>query len=376
MAGDDEDGKKPNTNPWGAPNNNNKNTGKRPTGNTQQPPNLEEIFRKSQDRFKKMSMPNGGGNGLSPKFILFGVACAVALWGVSGFYRVDSDAVGIEMTFGKWTNAANPSPPGLHWNWPSPIGSVERPVVTRENRITVGFETASGNYRSRADRRDVPEESMMLTGDENIVDIDFIVFWRIKDGGNYVFNVAYPEEALKSSAESVMRGVIGERPILDALAERRRDIEQATIIRLQQMMNQYGTGIEIKNVQLLDVSPPEQVVDSFNDVQRARADKEKLRNQADAYRNSVIPQAKGQAQKIAQEAQAYREQIVDKAKGDADRFTKIYNAYKQSEDVTTKRLYLETMEAVLKDTKKVIISDGAKGASGVVPYLPLNDLKK
>jgi membrane protease subunit HflK len=355
---------------------------KRPFGgpppSSRDPIDIEDLIRKLKGNFKS-PLPSGGYTGNLVALLLM---ASVALWLLSGFYRVESDQVGIEMLFGRWTNEAEPSPPGLHYYWPYPIGSVERPVVTRENRITIGFRPASSggsrfasDYADRSAREDVPDEGMMLTGDENIVDIDFIVFWRIKSGGDYLFNVRDPEVAVKTVSESVLREVVGKKPIVAALTERRREIEQEALAAIQTRMDSYGTGVLVKNVQLLDVAPPPSVIDSFNDVQRSRADKEKSRNQAEAYRNSILPVARGEAVKLVQEAEAYRQQVVSKAEGDAKRFTAVYNAYKDSKDVTSRRLYLETLEEILQSARTIVV-DGKGGGTGVVPYLPLPEIQK
>ena len=369
--------------PWGGGNSGNSG-GKNPFGGNnkspfnQNPIDLEDVIIKLRNKFKN-SLPNGGN---SSNFIIFLLMASFALWMLSGFYRVESDQVGIELLFGKWTNQANPSQPGLHYYWPYPIGSVERPVITRENRITIGFRPASSGgrfssekYFDRSQREDVPEEGMMLTGDENIVDIDFIVFWRIKSGGEYLFNVRDPELAVRTVSESVLREVVGKKPIVAALTERRREIEQEAIAAIQKTMDSYKTGVLVKNVQLLDVAPPPSVIDAFNDVQRSRADKEKSRNQAEAYSNSILPIARGESVKLVKEAEAYREQVVSKAEGDANRFTSVYNAYKESKDVTARRLYLETMEEIIQKAKTIVV-DNKGGGAGVVPYLPLPEVQK
>jgi modulator of FtsH protease HflK len=217
----------------------------------------------------------------------------------------------------------------------------------------------------------VPEEALMLTGDENIVDINFTVFWVIKDAKAYLFNIRGPDATVKSAAESAMREVIGETPIAQALAERRGKIETDTHSLLQGILNAYGAGIEVTQLQLLRVDPPGPVIDAFRDVQRALADRERLRNEAEAYRNDVIPRARGDAARIKQEAEAYRQEITARAQGDADRFNSVYRAFTAARDVTLERLYLETMEEVLRNSHKVIIDKSAEGGTGVLPYLPL-----
>lgn len=359
-----------NDGPWGSPPpSSGQNDGPRRNGPSR-PPDFNDFFRQNQDRFKKI-LPGDRGNGPGAALILGGLA---ALWLLSGFYRVESDETGIELTFGKWVNQANPSQPGLHYHWPYPIGSVETPVITRENRITIGFQAAGGDLGNRATWRDAPQESLMLTGDENIIDIDFAVFWQVKDGGNFLFNVRNPEEALRTTAESVMREVIGQRPIDAALVESRQEIEATTRERIQKIMDSYGTGISVMGVQLLEANPPREVVPAFNDVQSAEQDKDRLRNDAEAYRNAIIPQARGQAVKMTQEAEAYREQIVAQAKGETERFLSVYNSYKMAKDVTAQRMYLETMEQVMGKAQKIIIDEKGQN-SGVVPYLRLPELR-
>jgi modulator of FtsH protease HflK len=220
----------------------------------------------------------------------------------------------------------------------------------------------------------VPEEALMLTGDENIVDINFTVLWVVKDAKSYLFNIRNPEGTVKSAAESAMREIVGETPIAQALAEGRGKIETETQKLLQSILDSYGSGIEITLVQLQKVDPPNPVIESFRDVQRALADRERLRNEAEAYRNDILPRARGDAVKIQQDAEAYRAEIVNRSQGDADRFTAVYNAYKASEDVTAERLYLETMEEILKNSNKVILDKSTMGQSGVLPFLPLPSL--
>jgi modulator of FtsH protease HflK len=243
--------------------------------------------------------------------------------------------------------------------------------VTRVNRTGIGYRNAEGPATREAATRQVPEEALMLTGDENIVDINFTVFWVIKDAKAYLFNIRAPEATVKSVAESAMREVIGETPIAQALAEGRGKIETDTHGLLQRILDDYGAGIEVTQLQLLKVDPPGPVIDAFRDVQRALADRERLRNEAEAYRNDVVPKARGAAAAVKQEAEAYRQEIIARSQGDADRFISVYHAFKAAQDVTLQRLYLETMEEVLKSSNKVIIDKSAQGSSGVLPFLPL-----
>ncbi|MBT4018979.1 MAG: FtsH protease activity modulator HflK [Alphaproteobacteria bacterium] len=336
-------------------------------GGGQQPPDLEEILRRGQDNLKKF-MPGGGGSG---KIVVLIGLVLVALWASSGIYKVGADEQGVVMRFGEYDGL--PKPPGLHYHLPSPIETALTPKVTRINRIDVGYRTSGDTGRTTA-RRDVSEESLMLTGDENIVDIDFAVFWRIKDAGQYLFNIDNPEATVKATAESAMREIIGKTNIAAAFAEGRQKIEQSTLELLQKVLDGYSSGIQVTEVKLQKVDPPAAVIDSFRDVQRAKADAERLRNEAEGYSNDILPRARGEAEQMIQEASAYKAEVVARAEGDANRFLAVYNEFVQAKDITTKRLYLETMEEVLRGMTKIVI-DG-KGGQGVVPYLPLPELKK
>jgi membrane protease subunit HflK len=264
--------------------------------------------------------------------------------------------------------------PGLNYHLPVPIETALTPSVTRVNRTEIGYRSGENSQGSNSATSQVPEEALMLTGDENIVDINFAVFWVVKDARAYLFNIRDPEMTVKSAAESAMREIIGETPIAAALAEGRGKIETDTEKLLQQLLNNYQSGIELTQVQLQRVDPPDPVIDAFRDVQRALADRARLRNEAESYRNDILPRARGDAVKIRQDAEAYRAEISNRAQGDADRFISVYNAYKASADVTAQRLYLETMEEILKNSNKVIIDKGVEGQGGVMPYLPLPSL--
>ena len=324
-----------------------------------QPPNIEEAIRRLQDWLRRR-MPGGGGvGGRGGRIgILLVVVVLLAVWVLSGFYRVQTDEQGVVLRFGERVGTTTP---GLNYHLPYPIETVETPKVTRVNRVEVGFRSA--------------EEALMLTGDENIVDINFVVFWIIKDAGDYLFNVREPERSVKAASESVMREIVGQTPIAAALAEGRGQIEDKVKAGVQGILDNYRTGIEITNVQLLKADPPNQVVDAFRDVQRARADQERLRNEAEAYANDIIPRARGEAERLVQEAEAYKQEVVARSEGDAQRFTQVYTAFRAAKDVTTKRIYLETMEEIFGNAEKYVIDQGG-GASGVVPYLPLPEVQK
>jgi membrane protease subunit HflK len=345
--------------PWGG----NRGGGPGPRGRGPQPPDFEELLRRSQDHFRRV-LPGGFGTGTGIAIVVIAI---VVIWLASGFYRVLPDEVGVVLRFGAYNRTTQP---GLNYHLPAPIESVLRPSVTRVNRTEIGFRNAEGPTRGPASRQ-VPEEALMLTGDENIVDINFAVFWVVKDARAYLFNIRAPEATVKSAAESAMREVVGETPIAQALSEGRGKIETDTQALLQGVLNSYGAGIEVTQLQLLKVDPPTPVIDAFRDVQRALADRERLRNEAESYRNDIIPRARGDAVRIKQEADAYRQEIIARSQGDADRFLSVYNAFKASQDVTLQRLYLETMEEILKNSNKVIIDKAAEGGNGVLPYLPL-----
>ena len=227
----------------------------------------------------------------------------------------------------------------------------------------------------RSSGRDVPLESLMLTSDQNIIDIDFVVQWRVKNAAEYLFNIRDPETTIKLAAESSMREVIGQTPLEEALTIKRQSVQQQAKDLLQRILDDYKAGVAIAEIQLLKVDPPQDVIGAFNDVQRAKQDQERAINEATAYKNDIVPRAKGEAQKMIQGATAYKEQVVKEAEGEAKRFLSVYETYLQAKDVTTRRLFLERMQDVLSKSEKVIIDKG-EGTGGVVPYLPLPELKK
>jgi membrane protease subunit HflK len=348
--------------PWGAPNKNNK----QPSPNN--PDDMEDLAKKFQDGIKNMF----GGSSKTPdakKPITLFIIGAIAVWALSGFYRVDADEQGVVLRFGKYTNMTQP---GLNYHLPFPIESVMTPKVSRVNRIDVGFR--SSGEGSRAAIADIKEESAMLTGDENIVDINYSVFWVIKDASKYLFNVQDPIGTIKVVAETAMREVIARKKIQVILTQGRAEIENEVQKIMQQILDTYGSGIDITQVQAQKSDPPTQVIDSFRDVQAAKADKERAQNEAEAYANDVIPRARGEAAKITQEAEGYKREVVAQAEGEASRFIAIYNEYAKAKTVTQERMYLETMEKVLSGVNKIIIDK--QSGSGVVPYLSLPELKK
>jgi modulator of FtsH protease HflK len=329
-------------------------------------PDLEEFLRRSQDKLRNV-LPGGnlGGKGLA-----LIVLAAIAIWGLSGFFRVEPDELGVVLRFGKYVRDVKP---GLNYHLPYPIESALTPKVTRVNRIDIGMRSVE-DLRRGTTTREVPAESLMLTGDENIVNVDFSVFWLVKPNGarDYLFNIQQPEGTVQAVAESAMREIIGRSELEPILA--RQNIEAPVHDLMQSTLDRYGAGIQITQVQLQKVDPPSQVIDAFRDVQAARIDQERAKNEAETYANKVVPEAKGRAAQITQSAEAYREQTVAEATGASSRFRQIYEQYKKAPDVTRQRMYLETMERLFGGTDKVIIDSGATG--GVVPYLPLDQLTR
>jgi membrane protease subunit HflK len=298
------------------------------------------------------------------------VALAVlVIWFAFGIYRVQPEEQGVELVFGRWIET---TPPGLHYNWPAPIGHVELPKVTRVNRVEVGFRTSLDTTRT-VNTREVNQESLMLTGDENIIDIKFVVFWVINDAGKFLFHIRNPEETVKSAAESAMREIIGKTAFEFARTQGRANIESEARQLIQAILDQYGAGIQVTQVETQGVDPPASVIEAFRDVQAARADKERAINEAQAYYNEVTQKAAGTAERVVKEAEAYKAEKIAVAEGEAQRFVSLYEQYALAQDVTRRRIYLETMEGILANMNKVLV-DGGATASGTVPYLPLTEL--
>jgi len=340
--------------------------GSGPQSQGPKPSDLEDLLRRGQDRMQQL-LPGGHMSGMGIALI---VIAGIAIWLLSGFFRVQPDELGAVLRFGKHVRTVQP---GLNYHLPYPIETVLLPKALRVSTLNIGM-TVGDERRGRV-VRDVPEESLMLTGDENIVDVDFTVLWRIApDGvGKYLFNIQNPEGTVKAVAESAMREVIGRSDIQPILTGARNTIESAVHQLMQKTLDSYGAGIQIQQVQMQKVDPPQQVIDSFRDVQAARADLERLQNEAQTYANRVVPDARGRAAQVLQQAQGYKEQAVAEAKGQAARFLSVYDEYKKAPEVTRQRIYLETMEHVLGPSDKVILDPGTSG-QGVVPYLPLSEL--
>jgi modulator of FtsH protease HflK len=347
--------------PWGTG-----GGGQGPWGAGGRPPDLEDILRKGQDRMKRF-LPGGFGSGRS---LIFIVLVGFALWLATGFYRVEPDEQGIALIFGKVWKQTNA---GLNYNLPAPIGEVFTPKVTRVNRVEVGFRSNSDDSGG-SNAQDVSQESLMLTGDENIVDMQFVVFWVIKDPQKYLFAIDDPEDTVKNAAESAMREIIGRSAFEYARTQGRNPIEQEARKLIQALLDNYNAGIEVSQVELQKVDPPEAALAAFRDVQAARADKESSVNGAQAYFNEITQRAGGEAQTIIKGAEGYKAQTVALATGNAQRFDLVMTQYEKARDITQRRIYLETMEQVLKNMNKILIDSKATG--GTLPYLSLNELLK
>ena len=343
--------------PWGSGGPGKDGQGPWGGGSGGQPPNIDEVLRRLRGL-----LPSGGNR----RGIAYAVGAVIVLWAATGIYKVNPEEIGVVLRFGK---VARVTQPGLNYHLPVPIETVLTPAVTTINHVELGYR----NEPRRA-ARGGNDESLMLTGDENIIDVNFSVFWQINDPGKYLFAIRDPEGTVKIVAESAMREIIGQLPIRAPLFENRQAIGDSTRKRMQELLDQYGSGISVTQVQLLKADPPDEVIDAFNDVQRAKADQERLRNEAEAYRNDIIPRARGESEQRIQEAEAYKEQVTDLAQGEAKRFTSVYQSYKAAPDVTARRLYIETVEDVLKGAQKVIVDPQARGA--VQSYMPLPDLLK
>ena len=340
-------------NPWGGGSSGNKD--------------LEDSIKKAKEKFGKFKI---GG----PRNIILLILIALLVWLVTGFYRVEPDEQGVELLFGKWNQTT--TEPGLHFFFPTPIGKTMTPKVESIRKINVGYRSASElGFSSNSSDRNVLEESLMLTGDQNIVDVNFTVLYKIKDAGKFLFKLRNPETTVKDMSESVMREVVGQRDLEFLLTGGRQEVEQVVRADLQDILDEYESGILVQSIQLQSVNPPALVIDAFDEVQRARQDKEKLVNEANSYMNKIVPNARGDAAKLVQEATAYKEQVIKQAEGVAQNFIDVYNSYKETKYVTRQRIYLETLTEVLEGPNKIILDSTGEG-QGVVPYLPINELIK
>ena len=335
-----------NSNPWDNNDNGNDNWA-----------SVEQLpLKQSLKRFK-LGDPQDNWTG----YIKYGLVFVLILWVCSGFYQVQPSEAGVVLRFGKYLETTDA---GLHYHLPTPIEEVIKVNVTQERSINLGS-ADSRDYRNNAFT-----ESHMLTGDENIVDINLTVVWKIKDAKDFLFSMRSPEETVSVAAQSVLREIVGQSEMQPIITGDRGKVEDETKDELQRVLDEFKAGIVIVRVKLQKADPPREVVDAFNEVQRAKADMERFKNEAEAYRNEVIPNAKGQAAQIAQDAEAYKSATINKAEGEAKRFASVYEAYKNGKEVTIRKMYLDSMENVLSRAHKVIIDPSQKG--NLLPVLSLN----
>jgi membrane protease subunit HflK len=343
-----------------------------------QPPDFEEMLRRGQDRMKNI-LPGGMGPGRLGA-ILVGVAAV--LWLASGLYQVQPAERGVPLIFGKFTGDL--TDPGLHWNWPAPIGAVLTPNVDAQNTVEIGFRgNAGGGATSNSN---IDEESLFLTGDENIIQVEAVVQWFIDDVEKYLFEIRDPNEGLsedalkhdtvKNAAEAAIREIVGLSPFEVVITgEGREQVGKNAQALAQHILDSYNSGIRIERLSLQRSYAPQDVAEAFRDVVRAGADAQSTVNDANAYKNQVTQQALGQASQIKNQAEGYRAEKIAASQGDAQRFIAVYDQYKNNPDVTSRRLYLETLEGILGNMNKVLVDTGA-GGGGTVPYLPLDELLK
>lgn len=331
-----------------------------PSGPQGTPPGLEDIIKSGQDRLKRV-LPGGGGGGGSPAspalFGLIGLAI-LAFWVFQSVYTVQPDEVAVELRFGK--PKQDLSQPGLHFHW-WPIETVEK-ANTAEKLINIG--ETRGNSST----------GLMLSGDQNIVDVKFSVAYQVSDPTAYLFNVANPDEMVRQVAESAMRESVGRRPAQDIFRDDRQGIADDVRGIIQTTLDQYGAGLGVNAISIEDAAPPREVADAFDEVQRAEQDEDRFVEESNQYSNQKLGQARGQSAQVREEAAAYKNRVVQEAQGEAQRFISIYDEYAKAPEVTRQRLYIETMERVLRDSNKVIVEQGS--GQGVVPYLPLPELQK
>ena len=336
--------------------------GQGPAGGGVRPPDFETLLRKFWDDIRRYVPVSLGRGGLT----VAGLA-VVFLWLISGTYTVDPQEQGVVLRFGKFVTHTDS---GWHYHLPWPIETAYTPNVTETNQVNIGFKpSAEGNGQFE----DVADESYMLTGDENIVDMQFTVNWRIKDANAYLFNVDLnignkAGDSVKAVAESAMREVVGQDRIDLVMTSHREEIQIKVMRLMQQTLDLYRAGIEVTGVKMQKAEPPSQVREAYLDVQKALADQDRLRNEAEAYSNRIIPAARGEAAHIIQDAEAYRQQVIAIATGDAQRFLSVYQEYKKAPQITRQRIYLETMSQVLGPMNKVIVDDSVKG---MIPYFQL-----
>lgn len=366
----DNDGK----NPWGNGNRGDGGRGRNPwgqgaggPGGGDIPPDMEEMLRRAQENLRQV-MPGQINFG---KFFGLGLAAIILLWLASGFYIVEPGVHAVEQRFGAWSQTKTEEGWGYHLPWP--VAQVTKVNVTQQRKLQIGFSEALARSGSGT-KRDVPEESLMLTSDRNIIDLDMVVQWDIKSAENFLFNIREQEITIKKVAESAIREVVGQTEMFAIITTARGEVANRAKAIMAKNLDDYQAGVRIKQVLIQEAEVHPDVQGAFQDVQSAKQDAEDIQNQAEAYRNDIIPKARGRAIQMIQEAQGYRESVIARASGDANRFNAVYQAYLTGKDVTRERMYIETMENVLSNAQKIILDQEGEG-TGVLPYLPLNELK-
>jgi len=335
-------------------------------GGRMQPPDFGSAWGRMRDRLQRL-LPCGA---MTAGGIALAAIAIIAVWLLSGIYFVTAREQGVVLRFGQYVARTGP---GINYHLPWPIETVETPEVTTVNQITIGYRVgAEANDESELEA--AREESLMLTGDENIVDVNFTVGWVIKDAADYLFKVDNQEQTIKAVAESAMREIVGQTQIEPILTQDRAPIENQVRELMQKTLDGYRAGVTIVQVQMQKADTPAEVIDAYRDVQAARADQERMRNEAEAYANKIIPEARGRAAKIIQDAEAYRQQVIAQAEGEGKRFLSVYAQYRNAPEVTRRRMYLETMSTILAPMNKVILDEGA--GKSVLPYLPLAGFDK
>ena len=319
------------------------------------PPDLEEILRRGQDRLKRALPGSGGGN---RALVLLGILAVVALWLFKAVYTVQPDQLAVQLMFGKPEQTI--AGPGLHFHW-WPVETYRLAQIA-EKQINIGSNGVDGSA-----------QGLMLTGDQNIVDVQFSLLYRVTRPRAYLFDVDQPDDMVRQVAESAMREVVGRRPAQDVFRDDRAGIASDVRSIVQSTLNSYGTGIDVTAVSIEDAAPPREVADAFDEVQRAEQDESRFVQEATQYANKELGQARGEAAHIREAAAAYKDRVVQEADGEAQRFLSVYDAYAKAPDVSRRRIYLETMEDVLSGSNKVLLEKGQ--GSGVLPYLPLPALK-
>lgn len=366
MAGNDDSKKDGRRNPWGRPSSDKAPWGQNSSssgGNKDNGPDFEEILRRA-----KINIGNPFGRDGRGVFFIIGIA--LVLWLASGIYRVESSENAVIKRFGDY--ARTQASPGLGYHLPWPIETVSKLNVTLDRRIQIGF--SDSGYAS-AQRRDVAEESLMLTADANIVDIDVVVLWNISEAEQFLFSIRNPEQTIKRVAESAIREAVGQTRLQTIITQGRDEVAVRIQKLMQAILDSYKSGVSIRQVLIQEATVHPEVLEAYNDVAASRQDAERFQNEATIYRNDIIPKARGEAIKMTQDSEAYKQEVIARASGDARRFTEILEAYRSGKDVTRDRFYIETMEIILSSANRMIIDQEA-GSAGVVPILPLDIMRK